>query len=177
MNTIDLTPFVSKDESRFAICRPFSLEEWTYATDGRILIRVPRRVDVPEYEESPKSAASIIPTESRPLVSLPEFVEYDFEALEREKDCGLCEGGGSVACETCGHEEDCNNCNGKGIVNAAPKPDKVVIDGVYFNQLYLTLIKRLPNVRLGVSLVADGPARIEFDDGEGALMPMKKGGA
>ena len=50
----DLQRFCSDDESRPSICHPFSQEKWTYATDGRLLIRVPRLAEVPEYEDAPK---------------------------------------------------------------------------------------------------------------------------
>lgn len=38
---IDLAPFCSRDQSRAVMCRPCTDGEHTYATDGRIAIRVP----------------------------------------------------------------------------------------------------------------------------------------
>lgn len=45
---IDLKPFCGTDETRPYLLKPFSFEDRTYATDGRIMVRVPRMADVPE---------------------------------------------------------------------------------------------------------------------------------
>ena len=44
---IDLAKFCSRDAGRISsIGTPWTVGEWTYATDGHIAIRVPRRDDV-----------------------------------------------------------------------------------------------------------------------------------
>jgi hypothetical protein len=170
---IDLTPFLSKDESRAAICRPFSIGEWTYATDGRIMVRVSRREDVPEYDSSPKSAPDLFIGTVRPWRELPDFEAYPLDALEREKDCERCNGDGWVTCASCGNSERCSECDGDGIIDEAPEQKGVMIDGTPLGQLYLTLIKALPNARIGVALHSTHPAHFIFDGGEGILMPLK----
>ncbi len=45
---IDLKPFCGDNDIRYYLNEPFSEGEFTYATNGHILIRVPRRDDVPE---------------------------------------------------------------------------------------------------------------------------------
>jgi hypothetical protein len=53
-NTINLPPFCArKSDCRYYLRRPWSRDGHTYATDGRIAVRVPRRDDIPENEEAP----------------------------------------------------------------------------------------------------------------------------
>ena len=53
MTPIDLKKFCSKDRKRPPIRKPFSQRGWTYATDGCIAIRVPRRSRIPERKDAP----------------------------------------------------------------------------------------------------------------------------
>lgn len=174
MNTIDLSPFVSKDESRPSICAPFSIGEWTYATDGRILIRVPRREDVPENPSAPQKATTLIPTDVGPFVPLPEFEEYPLHLLDNEKECQACEGHGYIACPTCGNEERCEVCYGSGMLDNAPPYVAVQIGEHHFSNHYLTLLKGLPNVKIAVNEKEESPAAFQFDGGAGCLMPMRR---
>ena len=52
---IDLTPFYDKNDIRSSIAAPFSDAEHTYATDGCIVIRVPRRLEVEQSPFAPKA--------------------------------------------------------------------------------------------------------------------------
>ena len=53
---IDLKPFCSREVGREYLRQPFSFGEWTYATNGYVMVRVPRRDDVPENDKVPKLA-------------------------------------------------------------------------------------------------------------------------
>ena len=53
---IDLTPFCARPESnRCQIESPWSRGKWTYATDGKIVVRVPRDPEVPENKLAPSA--------------------------------------------------------------------------------------------------------------------------
>ncbi len=53
---IDLTPFCASPEAnRCQIERPWSRGKWTYATDGKIVIRIPRDPGVPENKLAPSA--------------------------------------------------------------------------------------------------------------------------
>ena len=82
---------VSEDETRFAICSPWSAGDWTYATDGRLLVRVPRLDGVPENKNAPKD----LEREVLGFEQLPEVAEW-WELMEIERapvtsDCDECE--------------------------------------------------------------------------------------
>ena len=51
----DLQPFCSRDKTRTTLTQPFSFGEWTYATDGRIAVRVPRLFDFSEVDRAPNA--------------------------------------------------------------------------------------------------------------------------
>lgn len=82
---------------------PWSHEEFTYATNGHILIRVPRRDDVTENKIAPKvwagDIAECFKREPVEWVPVPE-VDYDGE------ECEVCGGTGTAFL--------CPECEGKG---------------------------------------------------------------
>lgn len=79
----------SEDESRFVICSPWSCGDWTYATNGRALLRMPRLQGVPENEAAPKQIDEVI---GDPDVSaIQEW--WTLDAIERgpvTEDCEKC---------------------------------------------------------------------------------------
>ena len=179
-----------KDAGRETMRLPYSIGDYTYATDDIILIRVPR---MPEYSENPKAPD-------------PEKIEYernpekwysvgDIKKL-KSADCDFCGGEGkNFVCPECdGHGTvwlsnnyseypgiDCNSCDGKGKIafceecNGTGKVfQQTLMDfhGVTFDQNYLALLSELPNCEIGlISKTAATPFR--FDGGSGIIMPMK----
>ena len=52
---IDLQQFCSTDGTRWYLTKPFSMGEFSFATNGHILVRQPRRADVPDIDaKAPK---------------------------------------------------------------------------------------------------------------------------
>ena len=49
----NISKFCSKDSTRSSINSPYSLGEYTYATNGHIIIRLPRIDDIKENPEAP----------------------------------------------------------------------------------------------------------------------------
>jgi hypothetical protein len=192
-----LLPFCSKDKSRFGITQPFNHQEHTYATTGRILIRVPKICEIEHRPGQPSDPAKPIPTgENYIPVELPPNWQSFTPSTSRCKDCQgtgkittcrNCQGTGEVECLHCGHEGECKECNGKGAYTSASSADPCeecdgtgTIEQTFavslnhgkasVNLRYLQLAHTLPNVRLYM-LDSITTLRIEFDGGEGALMP------
>src|SRR5262245_47843313 len=106
--SIDLNQFCDpqRREPGTDISRPFSLNGYTYSTNGHICVRVPRRPDVPENKEAPNA----------------EKLEWDFSRVKfgplpepepLSDKCGWCEGRGHLhRCPDCRCE--CTECNGSG---------------------------------------------------------------
>lgn len=184
----------------YNIDKPFSRGEWTYATDGRIMIRVPR-VDGYDEDKGPKDVADMF----QQAVSREDFPVWqplpDFKLVH--KHCPACNGyGWQVYCPEVGNpycygfgEDDkcrgyddeclrpcnpgtdkakpCEICNGTGSmpVNQGPVVDGTV-SKVRINAIYLDKIKGLPGVQIA-PYDSNSVIQIKFAGGEGLLMPMR----
>lgn len=161
---IDLMKFCApKWERRSSLHYPWSTPHYTYATNGKVGIRVALRSDVfprpdaPDLERVMTNAKEA--TDLRPI---PPFTAPSFEL------CGHCEGEGNVRCGECGRPHDCEWCDAKGHTGdntAVRLSDTVEVQGHYLN-----LIASLPNVRL--DMAGAMPSRFEFDGGIGVIMPL-----
>lgn len=165
MPEIDLRPFCYKGELRPVLRQPFSRGRWTYATDGGILIRVPRRDDVPEDPVAPHAERIIDPIPlAAELQSLPSF---DFPEPQKIT-CPKCDGSGRKhECPDCNCE--CMRCDGKGF------EEKVITGGIgnaVYQARYLKLLATLPSVLVPASPPPGRePMRFTFEGGgEGLLM-------
>lgn len=196
---IDLIKFCSKDKTRFQIGKPWSRGEYTYATDGHIIIRISRLADVSENPDAPDGDNLFIQSakvRERTWHTIPLYT------LKREP-CKNCNGDGYFQkCENCEgsgyvgrNDRDCSDCNGDGFQSCAKidrgayscedcngeglgRPQCCVdfMEGekilARFQGAFLELIKDFPNVQLGIYKDTE-PAIIKFDGGEGLLMPMR----
>lgn len=129
MKLEDLQPFCSVDPWRHSLAAPFPRGGHIFATNGRILIRVPAAgelADLPERAGSPPNPADCIPAADgyQPVEVPPGWESFKEDSAPCEtcqgagivKKCRNCDGSGEVTCLECGHEEDCKDCDGEGIV-------------------------------------------------------------
>jgi hypothetical protein len=111
------------------LAAPYSYGDYTYATNGHILIRVPRLADAPENENAPKvwtgDIAELFNREPAEWVPVPE-VDYDGDECEvcggtgTALLCPECEGEGEVFPETkysIYEGQDCATCEGNGQIS------------------------------------------------------------
>jgi hypothetical protein len=189
-----LQKFCSTDESRYNLHhKPFSQEQWTFATNGHIAIRVPRMAGGPEIKGTPDMVklfdGVIFDHPNRVWVDVPEAVieviTCDVCRGERwVRDCP-CESGCAKCRESKGlvptnaddeFAEECFECDGVGerrsgyVFVKAPKGE------VKLASVYIELLHLLPNCKLG--LLGDessiGVALcFRFDGGSGLLMPVR----
>lgn len=118
---IDLNQFCQTYESlRFAMDKPFVKNGCKYATDARIIIRVP--TDEPDTDIGEKKFPN-----SEHIYAKYEAVVCDQEWPESFPDCPtcgqlgyvtrfecpICDGTGYQECDL-GHEHDCDECQGNG---------------------------------------------------------------
>lgn len=139
MTQIDLTPFCSQDGSglRADIVAPFSSEHYTYATDGRIAVRVAMvagtatepppqhdigsKVKILEGYLSRLDEAKFEPMPEVELPPIPPYVPVPCKACAatgriHSVSCKDCHGAGQKTCPTCDHEDDCERCHGHGVI-------------------------------------------------------------
>ena len=142
---------------------PFSLNGHTYACDGVIAVRVPRRPDIPENENAPNAEK---------LERLPwDFSHVKFAPLLEPEllpdECWLCEGRGHQhKCPDCRCECEC--CHGSGKLRPRVRIGKAV-----FAAQYIERIQVLPELEIGKPMrQRPRPLPFRFKGGEGLLMPM-----
>lgn len=189
MNIETLNKFVSKDRKK--IDHIFSQGEYTIATNGMVMVRIPRVEIIPEQTSPDVLQEFPIPEVKEsfeiPDVTLIEILCNDCGGIGKEpKVCNKCKGSGRIECFHCGNgmacdaceglcfagksDKDCPYCNGTGKV-----PDKHqyhLIDGIAFADHYLKLLKdNCTNIRITPREYET--AYFTFDGGHGFLMPMR----
>jgi hypothetical protein len=169
---IDLQPFCSTDKTRPSLLQPFTHGPWSYATDGRILVRVPRRegaVCQGPFEPPPRFKLDAhlwvsFPHEEEPI-ALPELPQK----LRQMRECPWCRGTGNDDRATC------EECDGEGHIQETVR---VAVGEMHFAAHYVALVKALPDVRFFLPLQRTGTtlhaATFTFSgEGRGVLMPMR----
>ncbi len=121
--TVDLQQFCRTMNIGKAIdlTQPWSSGEYTYASNGHIMVRVPRREDVPDRSNAPQvqhiwDGIPVGREKAKTLPKVPDFGEKACENCEgsgRIVICSECNGEGVQECDM-GHEHDCEECGGDG---------------------------------------------------------------
>jgi predicted RNA-binding Zn-ribbon protein involved in translation (DUF1610 family) len=202
MTKDDLHKFCATDPFRTNINKPFTKGEYTYATNGHILVRVPKIDSVGEQEvsdiyrpvEPEPIFATIKPHTYHPIPEIPEPIIRPCVMCGGDGKiyiCPECDGDGEVhfntryndyacECETCGGDGYISNdksgpitCkNCDGSGKITEKSDSLA-SGRHYNNLYLSWLRELPNCFLAE---ADGmePGHFKFAGGDGIIMPLMK---
>jgi hypothetical protein len=188
----ELRAFCGTDDDRAWMHQPWSRCDYTYATNGKILIRVPRLADVEDgnYSKScdnlvrPHDTAEWLPM---PVVDMPEPETCSAcEGRKADMRCDEREGCGKLTLSSNKHDYDvdCISCGGSGRLPTCPTChgtgqvmpiDIVHVGEAAFQTRYLALFSRLPCCEIA----ATGPesvAAIRFTGGVGAIMPFRVGG-
>ena len=198
-----LKKFCSENLTRTNMTTPWSTGTYSYATNGHMIVRVPRLAEVPERDDAP-------PTDYLfPYKEPPEWIPLSTIAMpdiapETEKtcpdcngavgdegaDCPECDGDGIVEFdnEYSDYEIDCKTCNGEGKVkecetcNSTGKIkvkslNPVAVGGEHFQLNYLLTLKSLPNCKIGPNPALPlKQTPFVFYGGDGLLMPMNLAG-
>jgi hypothetical protein len=160
--SVDLDLFCdpTRREPGLDLSVPFSLNGHTYATNGHVAVRVPRRPDIPENKEAPK------------IERLPwDFSRVKFGSLPERgplpDECWACGGTGQEhSCPDCRCK--CNTCDGSG----KHQPFVRRIGKVAFNGRYIEWLRALPGLEIGKPR-RSRPLPFRFEGGEGLLMPRR----
>lgn len=154
--TTNLDVFCDEPGGRYQIDKPFVVRGWQYATDGRIMVRIPANGD-PDVDFS-KRRVPRKPEECLP--ELPEGVRWI--KFPNVRECVMCDGHGSVdvQCPHCGQDikESCK-C----------RKNRVGLGKASISKYYAALIASLPKAEYAEPANADDPVRFRFEGGEGAI--------
>jgi hypothetical protein len=195
-----LDSFLGKNDKRF--CHPFSWDEWTGATDGYAIVRVPRIKGIDDPPHFPVEVL-ILPWEPTQIGEWVDLPKYDppirlpclsCEGSGQVRLCPECAGAGKVQwrtrfndysdeCKTChaagyvgGKGKKCNNCDGEGLTYILDEMAGGFCKDEYdINIFLLEKIKKLPGVKL-YTAHTKGMFHFRFAGGEGLLMGLLIGG-
>lgn len=190
-----LRMFCSNDETSETLNNPFNDGDYTYATNGHILIRVPRRA---EYDQN-KAVKNI--NEAVQFTAVPEEKWIDTpdpcDTIKTEP-CNMCKGTGKLArCPDCKgqgevqwesdygyeYEDTCRMCNGRGRIDGICEDcagtgkitteRNIEICGRLLNGKLLSILRELPGLKIAPDAVENlKPIPFKCDGGEGVIMQM-----
>ena len=155
MTKDDLQKFCAgADDLRYYLQAPWSRDKWSYATNGHIIVRVPRLADVAEEPKAPDAEKLLKKTTITKWMPVPAC------AMPEDVDCWCCEGTGRM------DGGACVECNHTGKVHGFGNID---VGDTVFAQRYLAMIQ-------GWEIAPNGlkPAWIRNGDATGLLMPVRK---
>ena len=170
---IELKQFCSDDPFRPYLHEPFTVDDFTYATNGHILVRVPKIDGVgPLKRDDPLNVEGTLKWHWKEGT---EFYPCNLQipAIEDSGVCPHCDGRGKEHnCPDCDCE--CSACDGTG---KGHKKISAKVGGVDFDVYYRRQIAGLPGAE--ISHTADAgknpvPMMFRFDGGVGSLMPLRK---
>ena len=187
MNLEMLEPFCSGYIEK--MLKPWSRGEFTYASDGFCVVRVPRMADAPEIPNPVNAEAifNVTPEPTEGFIALPSI-----EEIGELKDCPKCHGkviqecqecGGdgelelesdfntyTVECKSCGgNGEECAECRGLGFIEPTPH---CKIGNARFTTGYIRAFMKLPGAVIAVNLQPNKASWIKFKGGDGLVMAV-----
>lgn len=170
MITIDsLLKFCGKftaDGNSVWLNTPFTIDDYTFATDGRILVRVPKLSGVSMLDASHINGVMevTIPLDVPDHATVWEPLDAAVIPPFEKGDCMECFG------DEC-DKQYCRLCEGTG---QSEKYVPVLLGNKKINSVYLRKIVDLPGLLLAPNMTPrTGVMPFRFDGGRGLLMPMR----
>lgn len=143
---------------------PFSHGVWSLATDGRLLLRVPRMEEAQEITGGLKEPHNVTDL----FTPLDGQAPVPIQVLPTQP-CKNCAETGIFTCHVCQHSDTCPACWGTGRHGDATP---VQVGSEKFQCEYLRRLQTLPGLKFYPEHDPLGPARFTFDGGDGVLMPI-----
>lgn len=154
----------NEDDFRDYLQQPFTKGEWTYATNGRIAVRVRRINSVAEGD------VRLLPKIDKVFEkTFSQWVPVPVVTIRPDVKCEICHGT-TLECDL-GNEHPCDACNETGKQSGYTKDHKTMIGETCFADQYLAMIQ-------GWEISPDpkenmGSAGIRGNGATGVLMPRR----
>lgn len=163
---MDLQIYCGTDPCREYLTKPFTVGEFTYATNGHIMIRVPKVAGVPKQTKDSDwngPLKALADTAFSPLAHGP-VPEHPLGS------CTKCDGRGTAHdCPDC--ECGCGACNNTG--EAFPAISTTIRGHIYALR-YIAMMLALPGVEVATETAPAMPLLFKFDGGGvGAIMARR----
>lgn len=171
---MDLKSFCSTDPLYTYLSEPFSFGDFTYATNGHVMIRVARVEGVREGVGDGAKRLDVAGVERVLNMSRgPSFVPLSGVSFPIDEtpltDCAECGGNGHRGYDADDCEINCTACHGAGETGSSRS---VSVFGIAFSIKYIEKILALPGAEISTQPVDRTPFCFRFDGGIGALMPL-----
>jgi len=143
--TIDLTPFCADEKfGRYDLTKTWFGDEWEYATDGRICVRIPAVAANDSHRSYPTAPALFNEHFDSTLCNTPVPI-HDGSVVEQKQPCQF------DYCSNGRYEDvECPECNGKGWT-LIELFTTVKIGQAHFGGRFIQKINALPNARCGIN--------------------------
>jgi hypothetical protein len=168
MTLDELKKFCADRDIEAYLNAPFNLGDWTYATDGCIVARIPRVDTVPHVELPEHILQTLLEIFAK---EFSNWVPVPVVTIRPGLDCDECYGTGESECNM-GHMHNCEGCDGTGEQSRYTMDHKTMIGDACFADKYLALIQGW-EIAVDPNDVA-APAGIRLGDVRGILMPRRK---
>ena len=147
---------------RSGIDTPWSEGNWSYATDGNVILRVTRIESVPERINAPAGIEKSIFGSILPAIACapPQPIGED------EETCPICKGTGNCQCTHCSRNHDCGKCGGDKTVAALTQ-----VGAQHFRTRTLRLIAQLPSAEWFPT--ENRRTYFRFQGGDGIILPTE----
>lgn len=193
---ISLAPFCGYSSIAKYLAAPWTVGDYTFASNGRIAVRVHRRDDAAVGDGNAVHAAKVISEHIRDCRDAVPKMD-----IPTAETCSRCKGSGStLLCIKCNGEGehpsefgDCQTCNGVGELACSEHhsmadpcsecagmrtawPTTALIrltKNVFVHPRYFAQLRDLDDLRFDASAVEGAPVPFQFFGGHAVLMPMR----
>lgn len=192
---IDLKQFCADEVTMYDMTKPFELDGWACATDGKICVRIPVADYGKPFEQTEKPTPPIqklawdkTPDNDAPLVLPPPVIfncgRCDGKGKHPQMGpCSRCKGSGNCGCNCPKCDDACDECGGDGEAPISGTKvfcqeclgtgdDRFLFDNWIFARMILSPIAAMPNAHGGIIDRKSGAAKFVFDGGEAMVMGM-----
>ena len=196
---MDITNWCGTNDIREYIRTPFNIGDRTMASNGHVLISIPKNKNyaAPKKSSFVKTIEGLLDIDKTNLqpfpadVVLPDLKECPVCAGTKkasQKTCDECDGEGEVDAETAynTYEVECKSCNGEGgritrggdddcfechgVGRVAPNDSTVKIYDITLDAKYVALIKDMPDLQIKTS---ENYLYFQSGENEGLIMGLR----
>ena len=159
--------FCSEDDMRYALSAPFTVGEFTYATDGMIMVWVPKMEGMEGHENAPRGSLETVTGQVPAEAWDGEFFKLPKLPLWSHREpCDECDGEGESYCKHCDNRGECKACGGDGWDYPPQFFVRINDQEGFFNMRFLNKIQ---SIDADVKVV-DNFLIFKFPEGRGMLI-------
>lgn len=153
VNDFCLKLFLAENELRPALTQISKQGDYSYATDTNTIIRFKNTSLALPYNEVEKYPAALNYLFKKHGDEFKDITTDDLFAslihteictiVNKDAECGNCDGSGVCTCGDCGHKHECGICGGEGFIITKVNSFSVVFDGNFYGPEFIERVIRV----------------------------------